>query len=112
MKYVANYNIANGDEFIKIHDNDYTNTVMSVQVQTDSAFDGNNSKAFLVQSNNLDAPFSQWHPLPEKELTLITGEDSNLLQTKSFTCKYIAIAIEQGNATAGVLSFNHKMKAK
>lgn len=112
MKYVGTYNINNGDTQIKIHDNDYPNTVASVQLQTDAAFDGTTSTAKFIQSNNIDAPFSEWHDLPETPLVIKPGKDSNLLQTKSFTCKHIAIALTQGDATDGVYTFNHKFKAK
>lgn len=102
----AIYDISQGDETIKLVNaavEKYESRV-SVQVDTSADFDGTNTRVQLVQSNVFNLDVSQWHPLPEAPLELNTGADSGLLSTFSFTARYLAIKIEAGNASAGVLS--------
>ena len=76
---------------------------VSMQLVIDGAFNGTTATARFLQSNSLDLPFNEWNALPEEPLTLQQG--SNLLQTISFTCLYVAVEIIEGDATAGQISF-------
>ena len=83
----------------------------SVQIDTDVAFDGTNSKARLVQSNDLNLDPLLWHDLPENDLNMPNGVGSSLLSTFSFTCSYLAIVIDAGNATAGTAKLFNKFNS-
>jgi len=100
------YNIADGDTKMIVHKNGTGKnpTVVSVQLITDATFDGNNTKAKLLQSNDPELDVDLWNELPENPITLNTGAGSALLQTLSFTCGYLAVSIEAGNATTGVIT--------
>lgn len=77
-----------------------------MQLITSADFDGTTSTARLIQSNDIDLAIDDWNFLPEGVLGLIVG--SNLLQTESFTCKYLAIVIDIGDATLGSINIvNH-----
>jgi len=103
------YDISLGDTVMIVSD-DSSDEALSVSLQlvVDVAFDGTTSTAKLIQSNDRDLPVADWNDLPESPLTLITG--SNLLQTRSFICKYLGVAITKGDATVG--SISHFLKIK
>ncbi len=102
MKWKSEYNFADGDAFIKVLEVQSISTKTSVQIDTDSAFDGTTTEAKFVQSNDLNLDPALWHDLPEAPLTLPTGEGSSLLSTFSFTAQYIAVVITAGDATTGI----------
>jgi len=104
------YDISNGDETIKLLDIEKGEHILSVQVDSDSNFDGTTTSVFLVQSNVLTRNIAHWHPLPEAPLTMLVGAESALLNTFSFTAKFAALVIVQGDATAGILSITGKYK--
>ncbi len=108
MNWKKEHNFSEGDAFIKVLNVQRSNTKISVQIDTDAAFDGTNSEAKLVQSNDLELDSSLWHDLPEKELKLPTGEGSSLLSTFSFTAQFVAVVITAGNATTGIGKLSNK----
>jgi hypothetical protein len=97
------YNIADGDVRMLHVCKEHRETIVSVELITDAAFDGTTTTARLLQSNDLELDLADWQHLPEAPLVLITGAGGSLLQTISFTCKYLAIEILQGDATAGTI---------
>ena len=97
------YSIASGDTSMVITKQPTGDLVASLQVVLDGTFDGTTATARFKQSNDLDLPLSDWNYLPEDALTLLVG--SNLLQTLSFTCRYLAVEILQEDATAGTVTF-------
>jgi len=109
MDYVNEYDISNGDETIILRRQESFKEKVSVQIDTDGTFDGTTSTVQLLQSNDRDLDLAKWHPLPEAALTLLLN-DSSLLSTFSFTAKFIAVKIVQGDATAGILSLSEKFK--
>ena len=104
MKFNSVYPVADGDTIIKLLEVEKFDLSASVQVATDSGFNGTTTRVRLLQSNILTFDLTKWHPLPEGWLTLDTGVDSNLLNTLSFQAKYLAIEIEVGDGTAGNLN--------
>ncbi len=98
------YLISNGDKTMSLTRKANTESGTSLQVVLDSAFNGTTTTARLKQSNSLTLDAANWNYLPEGELTLIEG--SNLLQTGSFTCRFIAIEILVGDATLGTVTFH------
>jgi len=109
MKWKTEYNFADGDAFLIVTEAQRTGTKASIQIDTDAAFDGTNTEAKLVQSNNRNLEPSLWHDLPEKPLKLPTGEGSAFLSTFSFTGQFLALVITVGNANAGVAQLTNKM---
>ena len=93
--------IATGDAKMIVSRNAQHDIQASLQIIADGSFNGTTSQAYLVQSNDLNLNFDDWNLLPEDPLTLIVG--SNLLQTKSFVCKYLGVVITKGDASAGSL---------
>lgn len=102
------YDIADGDTIIKLVNQsvDKVESKASLQLDTPADFDGTTTQAYLVQSNVFNRDISQWHPLPEAPLTLLTGAESALLSTFSFTAKFLAVVIIKGDATTGIISMN------
>ena len=98
------YSISEGDVVMSLASKANTESTVSLQVVLDSAFNGTTSTARIKQSNSLDLPAANWNYLPEGELTLVEG--SNLLQTNSFTCRYVAVEIIVGDATLGTVTFH------
>ena len=80
----------------------------SIQIITRNGFNGTTATAKFLQSNNMDLDYSEWNELPEQDLTLEAG--SNLVQTKCFTCLFLAIEINEGDATAGELEFHQNLQ--
>lgn len=109
MDFIKNYDISNGDADIILRELPKYEEKLSVQIDTDGTFDGTTSTVQLVQSNDLQLDLSKWHELPEAPLTLLLN-DSSLLSTFSFTAKYVAVRIIQGNATAGILTLTEQFK--
>jgi len=101
MNWKDQINFADGDQFLIIVRHEKQSTKASVQLDTDAAFDGNNSEIKFVQSNNIELDPSLWHDLPEAPLKIPTGTGSSLLSTFSFTAQYLAVMIDVGNATTG-----------
>ena len=99
------YDISGGDVIIRLLDVEKKDNILSVQVDTDVSFDGNNTRVRLLQSNKKTLDITKWHPLPEGYITMPIGADSTLLNTLSFTAKFAAIEIDAGNASAGILEF-------
>lgn len=65
--------------------------------------------ARLLQSNDLDVDINDWNYLPEDALTLVVG--SNLLQTLSHTCLYLAVEIlVDGDEPAGEIKIAHNFQ--
>lgn len=104
------YDISGGDTTIILLKIEKVEHIVSLQIDTDAAFNGTNTKARLLQSNRLGLDISKWHPLPEGFLSLPTGADSALLCSTSFMSKYIAIEVDAGNASAGILQFTSEYK--
>ena len=107
--YLKTYDIAGGDITIIQRNLPIKDEKVSLQVDCDAAFNGTTATVELVQSNDRDTPLSNWHPLPEAPLTLLTS-DSSLLSTFAFTAKYIAVKVVAGDATAGILTFTENFK--
>lgn len=105
------HNFSEGDLFARITKVQRDSTKASVQIDTDAAFDGTNSTAKLVQSNDYDLKPELWHDLPENEITIPTGEGSTLLSTFSFTCQFLAVVITAGNATTGTGKLSNKFNS-
>ena len=98
------YLISGGDNTMSLTRKPNTESGASLQVVLDSAFDGTTTTARLKQSNSLTLDAAKWNYLPEDALTLVEG--SNLLQTQSFTCRFIAVEIIAGDATLGTVTFH------
>lgn len=98
------------DAFIILKPVEVAQAVASLQIITDAAFNGTNSKVRFYQSNNPNLDSGEWHPLPEISIALVNGGGSTLLATFSFTCKYLAVQIDAGNATAGKASMITNLK--
>lgn len=102
------YDISSGDVVMALTKNTNSESTASMQVVLDDFFDGTTATARFLQSNNLSMDSADWNYLPEEPLTLASG--SNLLQTNSFTCRYIAVEILVGNATAGTATFHQNFQ--
>jgi len=98
------YLISGGDKTMSLTRKANTESGASLQVVLDNTFNGTTSTARLKQSNSLDLDEANWNYLPEEALTLVKG--SNLLQTNSFTCRFIAIEITVGDANLGTATFH------
>lgn len=98
------YSISDGDVKMTLTNIANSEATASLQVVLDSAFDGTTATARLVQSNDINLADADWNYLPEDALTLVEG--SNLLQTNSFTCRFIGVEILVGDATAGTVTFH------
>ena len=109
-KFIPEYDISNGSINMQIRPIEFGKNFFSLQIKTSASFDGTTATAKLIQSNDLNAPFNQWHDLPETPLTLITGSDSNLLQTRSLTCRFVGVVIVAGDSNAGILPLLHNNK--
>lgn len=105
------HDFAEGDLFARVIKVQRDSTKASVQIDTDAAFDGTNTEAKLVQSNNYELNPALWHDLPEKAIKLPTGEGSALLSTFSFTCQFLAVVITAGNATTGTAQLSNKFNS-
>ena len=72
---------------------------LSVQVVSDASLD---ASITLKLQQSIDG--TNWHDLPETPLTADSGANSNLLQTASYYCQFLAVYIDVGSATAGTLT--------
>jgi len=102
--YNPKYDVTLGDVRMIVNPTPKIAMTASVELTTGAAFDGTTTTARLLQSNDKDSDIDNWAHLPEDPLVLVTGAGVSLLQTVSFTCKYLAVEIIQGDATAGVIN--------
>ena len=102
---------ADVDTFIQIGDIEENSRVASLQIITDSDFNGTNSRAGFRQSNDPDLDVSLWHDLPEGDISMPNGEGSTLLSTVCFTAKYLGVFFDVGNADAGIAQLKNNYKA-
>lgn len=103
LKLTNPYDLASGDVVMVLTSRPNSEETASMQVVLGESFDGTTTTARFLQSNSIELDTADWNYLPEDALTLAAG--SNLLQTNSFTCRYIAVEILVGDATVGTASF-------
>ena len=107
-KLKSSYDLAGGDLVMALTSQANSEQSASLQLVLGDTFDGTTATARFKQSNSLDLLDVNWNYLPEDAMVLISG--SNLLQTNSFTCRYIAVEIIVGDATTGVSTFHQNFQ--
>ncbi len=104
------YALSAGDGHLRMSNGPRDEFSVAVQIETSDGFDGTTTTAALVQSNNIDTPDAQWHPLPETALVINTTDDSFLLHTQSHDAAHLGIRITAGDASAGTFTFTTSFK--
>lgn len=77
---------------------------LSIQVVSDNALDAPITLKLQQSIAGDEAIDVNWHDLPETPITADSGANSNLLQTASYYTNKLALHIDVGSATAGVLT--------